>query len=169
MCSIIRANSLRGTVASSRIVVGAMRASEENAARRAVANRRASSTVWAILTSRACNARAISAMRCDSSSRAAGCPLSQSHSNQKRSVFPQVPRSDAPGLGSVRRKDIFPENADVKRPDRLAAGNRQTGKIGIFFPLNGERTIWLGLDNLLHMRHEPPNRQKRITPTGRKL
>ena len=95
--------------------------------------------------------------------------LSQSHSNQKRPVFPQVPRSDAPGLGRVRRKDIFPENADVKRPDRLAAGNRQTGKIGIFFLLNGERTIWLGLDNLLHMRHERPNRQKRITPTGRKL
>ena len=68
----IRASSLRGTVKSSRIVVGLRRASAENAFRLAAASASASASFFAIRTSRAPLARAIEAI-CAASSATADC------------------------------------------------------------------------------------------------
>ena len=68
----IVASSLRGTVTSSRIVVGRRRASAENALRRADASASASASSFASRTSRAPFARAIAAICAASSATAAG-------------------------------------------------------------------------------------------------
>ncbi|MNR18061.1 hypothetical protein D3C85_1347620 [compost metagenome] len=64
----------RGTVASSRIVVGRKRARAVNALRLAVNSFRASSCVLAMLTASACSSRHISEMRAMSRSTISGSP-----------------------------------------------------------------------------------------------
>src|SRR5271165_5442771 len=76
MNRIIRASSLLGTVASSRIVVGFTRASALNALRLAVASRAPSAASAAILTDVAPPAAQSSRTRAASSATAAGCPSS---------------------------------------------------------------------------------------------